>query len=191
MAPSWAGRSGSRLRYGILNNDHIAELLATRCCFSLRALRRLGSKLCSVQWKDLSRSCNTAFCGSGQAKDRGWEPHRASRNGSYPDTNGRVCSGAKASATRIKPQEIAAEQKNAWARLPRASLGYLNRRGQGISRRRAPRERGFMESRGGLRLDGENPCALRHTSVSNSGHRLTSRLTQWISHGQATGFYSC
>jgi hypothetical protein len=92
----WAGRSGPRLRYGILNNDHIAELLATRCCFSLRALRRLGSKLCSVQWKDLSRSCNTAFCGSGQAKDRGWEPHRASRNGSYPDANGRVCSGAKA-----------------------------------------------------------------------------------------------
>ena len=28
----WAGRSGPRLRYGILNNDHIAELLATRCC---------------------------------------------------------------------------------------------------------------------------------------------------------------
>jgi hypothetical protein len=41
-----------------------------------------------------------------------------------------------------------------------------------------PRERGFIESRGGLRLDGENPCALRHTSVSNSGHRLISRLTQ-------------
>jgi len=101
--------------------------------------------------------------------------------GVLPRTVARRCGRlSESSATRIKPQEIAAEQKNAWARLPRASLGYLNRRGRGISRRRAPRERGFMESRGGLRLDGENPCALRHTSVSNSGHRLTSRLTQWI-----------